>query len=583
MGHQLDKNFVLSRINITDFYLRFIPSLKVKSGSESTGKCIFHDDKRDSFSVNLDSGLWTCHAGCGGGSVFDFYSQLNGTTFAEAVSLLAEENGVHAEPTKKPVIVATYDYTNESGELLFQVVRYDPKDFRQRRPDEKGGWIYKLDTVSPVLYRLPEVSKASVVVIVEGEKDVETLRSIGITATTSPRGASAWQDRYADCLAGKNVAIIPDNDEPGRKYAGKIAHSLLGKANIIKIINLPGLNQKGDVTDWMKNGGTKDQLLELIKNTPEWVEEDAPAQEEETKEVKRKRDSRPAAIWESICQYWNDVESGKIRFIPACSLFSDDKGPTLEAYVDHHVNFLGAYTSSGKSTLFAQMTVEAARQGAKQLIFSVEDKREEKMMTMIAIMTGVHKRKQVLRKFSPEESERMSKAAAEIASWGLEIYDDVRTLPAMEAIIKKSDANIIGLDYIQNVSFPGIPRLYEQMSFAAHEVSRWASEYEKSFTILSQVSNDSVQNGSDLIALKGAGELAAIANAVLWMSKGRKEENMRRVTLSVRKNKVFGPCRDIELEFSEDWTRLQSLTAFPEVPGSKSMHKSRLDERRNSG
>ena len=105
-------------------------------------------------------------------------------------------------------IEKTYDYTDESENLLFQVVRYKPKAFVQRRPDGQGGWIWSLRdpqtkklAVRLVLYRLPEVLAAIQqdrgVFIVEGEKDVETLRALGCVATCNPMGAGKWHEEHA--------------------------------------------------------------------------------------------------------------------------------------------------------------------------------------------------------------------------------------------------------------------------------------------------------------------------------------------------------------------------------------------------
>ena len=120
---------------------------------------------------------------------------------------------------KGKTIVATYDYTNEAGELLFQVVRYSPKGFRQRRPDGKGGWIWSLGETSRVLYRLPEVVEAvaleRTIFVAEGEKTVDALVGLGVPATCSAGGAGKWRDDYSQYLADANVVILPDKDEPG--------------------------------------------------------------------------------------------------------------------------------------------------------------------------------------------------------------------------------------------------------------------------------------------------------------------------------------------------------------------------------
>jgi hypothetical protein len=97
-------------------------------------------------------------------------------------------------------VIATYDYTDESGALLYQVLGFEPKDFRQRRPDGVGGWLWKLDGVRRIPYRLPELIEALAnerpVFVVEGEKDVEALAAISVPATCNPHGTGKWRDEY---------------------------------------------------------------------------------------------------------------------------------------------------------------------------------------------------------------------------------------------------------------------------------------------------------------------------------------------------------------------------------------------------
>lgn len=165
-------------------------------------------------------------------------------------------------------IVATYNYTDEAGKLLFQSVRYEPKDFHQRRPDGKGGWLWNLKDTRLVLYRLPEILQAETVFIGEGEKDVERLRSLGLTATTNAGGAEKWREEYNQYLAKKHVVILPDNDAAGEKHTLQVARSLPSVATTFKIVRLAGLPPKGDVSDWLDAGHTKEELLALVAATP---------------------------------------------------------------------------------------------------------------------------------------------------------------------------------------------------------------------------------------------------------------------------------------------------------------------------
>ena len=182
-----------------------------------------------------------------------------------------------APSTRVPrVIVAEYDYTDESGIVLFQCVRLEPKGFFQRRPDGKGGWMNDLRGVRLVLFKLPTLTGCKAVIVPEGEKDVLALRRIGLTATCNPMGASMsgtkskWRDDYTQQLkaAGtKKVVVIPDADDAGRAHADSVARSCTAAGLDVKVVPLAAK----DAADWIAAGGTKTALLELIKAAPRYV------------------------------------------------------------------------------------------------------------------------------------------------------------------------------------------------------------------------------------------------------------------------------------------------------------------------
>jgi DNA primase len=170
-------------------------------------------------------------------------------------------------------IVAIYQYKDLDGSVLHETVRYEPKDFRQRRPDGNGGYIWNLNGIEPILYRLPEITEAirlgDVIFIVEGEKDADNLVKLGFEATTCPMGAGKWRMSYSFTLQGAKVVIIPDRDEAGRNHAQQIANQLYWLTECIKILILPGKGK--DVSDWIKAGGTKEQLEDLINEAPVYM------------------------------------------------------------------------------------------------------------------------------------------------------------------------------------------------------------------------------------------------------------------------------------------------------------------------
>lgn len=171
-------------------------------------------------------------------------------------------------------IIRTYDYRDASGALLFQVCRFEPKDFRQRRPDGRGGWLWNLRGVTRVPYRLPDVVRTAqageVVWIVEGEKDADALATLGLTATCNVGGAGKWQAAYANWLRGAHVVILPDNDEPGLAHGQQVARSLTGVVRSIKIVELPGLKPKGDVSDWLQQHDVQ-ALFAVVRQAPIWT------------------------------------------------------------------------------------------------------------------------------------------------------------------------------------------------------------------------------------------------------------------------------------------------------------------------
>ena len=213
-------------------------------------RCPVHRDRNPSLSINERSGvvLVHCHAGCPQGQVVD---QLRA-------------RGLWESPNNyDPRITDVYDYTDERGALLYQVVRYIPKSFKQRRPDGAGGFIWRKHN-RQVLYRLPEVIDAPIVFLVEGEKDVETLRSHGFVATTNAGGSNAkWLDGYTKALVGQEVIIIPDNDQPGWNRALGIADALLGVATRIRLLPLPAPHK--DISDWFTAGHSECELIEMLE------------------------------------------------------------------------------------------------------------------------------------------------------------------------------------------------------------------------------------------------------------------------------------------------------------------------------
>jgi putative DNA primase/helicase len=235
--------------------------------------------ERGSMSVDLDTGTWCEHGTENNGGLLDFLRIKKRLDKPEALEWLQDggfiprSNGhANGHDSGAKRIVAEYDYYDADGALVFQVVRFEPKDFRQRVPAPGGKWTWKTKGTKKFLYHLPQLIEAvaagRTIYVVEGEKAVAEVEKLGLPATCSPGGALKWRPDYGTPLTGGDVVILTDNDDPGRAHASDVAGKLTGIAKSIRLLALPDLAEKGDVYDWVQSGGTKEALEALVAETP---------------------------------------------------------------------------------------------------------------------------------------------------------------------------------------------------------------------------------------------------------------------------------------------------------------------------
>jgi len=291
------------------------PESGAKPGVEAAVKAVWRGDENPSFSLfknkKGDTWLYRDHATGAAGNAFGFLvdilqlpkaeaaAALLGTAFTAPrtpapvrIAPIKKEPATKKSPIKSK-IVKTYAYTDENYNLLFEVVRFFPKRFAQRRRDpETQAWIWGLkaggyikgnngdwklpkngepaerefDACSPVLYHLPQLlaskGNGETVYLVEGEKDVETLESFDLTATCNPMGSLKWDPTYTEMLKGRRVINLADNDEAGRNHSAMLSEALQGAATFSTLV-LSGLPVGADVTDWFAMGNTLETFLEL--------------------------------------------------------------------------------------------------------------------------------------------------------------------------------------------------------------------------------------------------------------------------------------------------------------------------------
>lgn len=243
-----------------------------KSGDEYSAKCPGpnhrREDKKPSLSVTQRDGrvLIRCHADC---STEEIVRRLRLTM----QDLFIDDRDGRDERK-------VFDYRDGNGKLVYQVYRKSgTKDFRHRRPDGQGGYIYQgaMDGVEHQTYNRPKVQAAiaagEIIHKVEGEKDADRLTRLGLTATTNSGGTDGWTDNLPEQFRGGKVIIWPDYDRPGYDHVKRVAESLEGVAASVKIVGLPGLELGQDVSDWLNKGNTLEDLQKLW----EAPEQDLPA------------------------------------------------------------------------------------------------------------------------------------------------------------------------------------------------------------------------------------------------------------------------------------------------------------------
>ena len=266
----------LELVDLPTLVLELYPESGATPGKPCKCLATWRGEKNESFSLfKNDIWLFKDHATGQSGNAFQFLTEIASLGKQEAAEYLIKLAGLEdtrktEDKPQKKEIVATYEYTDENGNFLFETVRFEPKSFAQRTR-VNGQWVWKLGHTRRVLYNLPEVLKAIAegawIFLVEGEKDVITLKKYGFVATTCPMGAGKWRPEYTKLLAGAKLVISPDNDKVGLEHAEKVALDVHKVTTELKIIQLPNLKEKQDITDWFKQGHTAKELNELVEQT----------------------------------------------------------------------------------------------------------------------------------------------------------------------------------------------------------------------------------------------------------------------------------------------------------------------------
>ncbi len=399
------------------------------AGSGYVAICPAHDDGQNSLSVGEgdDSNIIIkCHAGCSAAQVVDAMGLHLRDLFARNSTNLAEPEAV-------------YSYTDEQGIELFQAVRLPGKQFRQRTLDANGEWVWKLEGVRRVLYRLPEViagvAAGRTIYITEGEKDAESIRATGRVATCNPMGAGKWRDEFAPFFTGANVIIVADRDEPGRAHAEKVKNSLLQYATAIFVLQA---KRGKDVTDHLELGFDLTELVP-IRQPP------------------RRGITTAAELAEQGREYldFREVDLPAYCIVTGLPI-------TLRA---GRMYALGAYTGDGKTTLCLQGTRKLCTDGKSGGYFSLEMSSADLRNRLVAHRgVPLHLTENPwLLKADREMLDLYEQALAEIEEWNLDIIFETSTTADLVAeTARDREYDFVVVDHIHR-GFGDRQRLTEEV------------------------------------------------------------------------------------------------------------------------
>lgn len=465
-----------------------------QAGKESTCICPFHADQSPSFRVNTDKGTWYCDPCKLGGSVIDLVMKLDGLDVKAAMDKLAGTNGhlPPVSPSTKPKAVKGYDYMDANGKQLFQVIRYEPKTFRQRHMGADGKWIWSMDGVSRVLYRLPEVTESQIVCIVEGEKDADNIAALGMTATCNVGGAGKWLAAYTESLAGKDVILCADNDEPGHKHMDAVAESLAGKVKSLRRVAIPVASK--DVSDFLASFPDKTKACEA------WM-----ALVEKSRKIHAGVDLPMKSMAEMEESYKEHIENIKHQTL-SLTAWLPTLGRNVRGIVPGEMILITAETGVGKTALLYNLACHSAP--LTTLIFQIE----------LPDSLSFERFMQFHHKTSGQEVEKIYYEKRTMG-WTRQDLNHIYvsslskvTTKDIESLILKAELKIgkkpvvVMVDYIQLVQGEGKSR-YERFSNIAEDLRKIAKATQTIMVVASQASRDKERTEIGLHDSKESGSI----------------------------------------------------------------------------
>jgi KaiC/GvpD/RAD55 family RecA-like ATPase len=524
----------LTFTEISAYYQERVPAMAQPDKREWRGPCPVHNGTGLNLSVQSETGFAFCHSQCNQGwDVIGLEMALSACDFATAKAAIFSIIGRPAPTREDADIEACYDYVDEAGRLLYQVVRKHGKKFVQRRPDPAGGWIWNLKGTTPVPYCLPQVITAKFVAVVEGEKDANNLRRVGITATCNNGGAGKFSPELVKWFTGKHVAVLSDFDAPGREHALKVAELLSSVATTVKIIELPGLPAKGDVSDWLAARGTVDQLRELFRkarifsDTFEFLTPLEAAGDDTVVEKYIHTFRREMDLAGGVEQFWNlPTQEGIPTPFPRLTRALGGGMRKGEIYV------IGGNQGGGKTSLALQFALAVLRQMFGVLYFSMEMSPRDVFHRMAAMEARVdllefrelQKSATVFSIDLPEMTQRLADQSQEISRMPLLVSSKSSVTPEYIGeecgrLKRKSQLDLIVIDHLQLMAATGSVRGdYEKFTNISRTMKRTAVDLGLPILLVSQTSrNNATDRRAELEVtdLRGSGAIEEDAAACM--------------------------------------------------------------------
>ena len=318
----------------------------LESASGWTAACPVHPDRTARLTVTADG--VHCSDGCSPDRVLAALDLPVPDTWDDP----APAQPSHADTTRHP-------YTDVDGTLLFEIVRSPDKKFTAWHVSPGGTRVPRLPQgAKRVPYRLREVISAirrgEWILLPEGELHCDRLGQLGYTASTNPFGAGSWQPQWGSMyFRGARAVVLPDNDAPGMKHAAAVAESLFPVAEIVKVLSLPELPEKGDVIDWLDAGGSAQQLRDLIDAAPPWIPEDGGSAPRSTQRTRHRRAfiKLDRFALEQVARNYK-LSPHEQHLLMACVMLADFRSARL------HITLveLAATTSVGRNNVRRLMT-----------------------------------------------------------------------------------------------------------------------------------------------------------------------------------------------------------------------------------